>query len=958
MVYCAHMQSTQRVRYILFAVAILTATLVVGAVSVPKAALADTSKSDLPLSSYSYTESFESVVDPFIVWAKNTDEFVVHEKVVTSEISSDGTYSMKFDVTLPPNSYVFWRIPTERIPSDYGQELVYRSKLFVTANPGTIGVGINVRIDPPNWTGTNQLGGLTRSTTTQWYEIQADLITGPIGKADSRSASVYGGSTREDYGLWNEWVAVLLSTTAEGGRFTFYLDDISITGTAPDVAEYQNAAEAAWASYGPRVRGDVANMANAIKAFDASMLDSIGQAYIANAKSRSATINASTVSRGYPTPEDWEEVTSYATALPYLLAPSGNALDWYPWDAVGEEKVLPGSFPVRAERGAPVRVQAARGEVESASFVLRANESVQDLSVSVSDLSAGAEKTLPGDIVDVRLVESWYQAGEGDIWPNNDKVLVPELLVKDDNLMQVNEGAGQNILRIYNGSTPSYIDVADPSVAVPDSAEIHDADVLQPFDIDAHTNRQVWLTVRVPETASAGVYSGTITITGQTDVNISIPVRLVVYPFVLEDSPIEHSMYYRGLVVDPVYISSNIQQNDGKTEAQYRIDHQNMLDHGVVSPTFVNSPTTPEVATRALEIRQEVGMPADNLYVMTVSSAHVVEGLLTTEELVERANLVPSIADQFGYQHYFFYGKDEVYGEAILAQVDAWNALKANGYKIFAAITGSTAQYAAPYLDLANINGSGYSDDYFGELWLERFKDAGTRTFMYGNRQVGVEDPYMYRKNYGLLLVRSGYDGAMNYAYQHGFDDIWNDFDHSHYRDHVFAYPITDGVIDTIQWEGYREAVDDTRYLATLAELDTSHDWDYYRGWVKDVLLEHNNDPDAAREEIVTRVFEVSSLEMPTSACADTLDNDNDGLTDYPNDPGCESADDTDETDPTPTLAADFNADNTVNIFDYNLLLMHFGATADCDNPADANSDCDVDIFDYNVLLGEFGMSV
>lgn len=29
-------------------------------------------------------------------------------------------------------------------------------------------------------------------------------------------------------------------------------------------------------------------------------------------------------------------------------------------------------------------------------------------------------------------------------------------------------------------------------------------------------------------------------------------------------------------------------------------------------------------------------------------------------------------------------------------------------------------------------------------------------------------------------------------------------------------YPTADGVIDTIQWEGYREGIDDLRYLATL----------------------------------------------------------------------------------------------------------------------------------------------
>ena len=52
--------------------------------------------------------------------------------------------------------------------------------------------------------------------------------------------------------------------------------------------------------------------------------------------------------------------------------------------------------------------------------------------------------------------------------------------------------------------------------------------------------------------------------------------------------------------------------------------------------------------------------------------------------------------------------------------------------------------------------------------------------------------------------------GAMN--------NIWNDFDSTGFRDHVFAYPTMDGVIDTIQWEGWREGVDDVRYVTTLLE--------------------------------------------------------------------------------------------------------------------------------------------
>ena len=64
--------------------------------------------------------------------------------------------------------------------------------------------------------------------------------------------------------------------------------------------------------------------------------------------------------------------------------------------------------------------------------------------------------------------------------------------------------------------------------------------------------------------------------------------------------------------------------------------------------------------------------------------------------------------------------------------------------------------------------------------------------------------------------LKAGYDGTMDYAYQHYFGHAWNDFDGPEHRDHIFAYPTVDGVIDTAQWEGFREGVDDVRYISTL----------------------------------------------------------------------------------------------------------------------------------------------
>ncbi len=54
---------------------------------------------------------------------------------------------------------------------------------------------------------------------------------------------------------------------------------------------------------------------------------------------------------------------------------------------------------------------------------------------------------------------------------------------------------------------------------------------------------------------------------------------------------------------------------------------------------------------------------------------------------------------------------------------------------------------------------------------------------------------------------------------------------------------------------------------------------------------------------------------------------------------------------------ADLNRDRKVDIFDFNLLVSHFGKN-ECNNVADLNNDCKVDIFDFNLFLGEFGRSV
>ena len=174
---------------------------------------------------------------------------------------------------------------------------------------------------------------------------------------------------------------------------------------------------------------------------------------------------------------------------------------------------------------------------------------------------------------------------------------------------------------------------------------------------------------------------------------------------------------------------------------------------------------------------------------------------------------------QYGYQDLYIYGIDEASGAELQAERPAWQTVHNAGGKVFVACYDDAVNIVGDLLDVPVLSGP------LDAQQVTQWHSQGKRIFNYGNPQVGVENPEIYRQNYGFALWNKGYDGAMDYAYQHGFGpSIWNDFDSAstHYRDHVFAYPTSNGVIDTIQWEGWREGVDDTRYVASLIKKDGS----------------------------------------------------------------------------------------------------------------------------------------
>ena len=174
---------------------------------------------------------------------------------------------------------------------------------------------------------------------------------------------------------------------------------------------------------------------------------------------------------------------------------------------------------------------------------------------------------------------------------------------------------------------------------------------------------------------------------------------------------------------------------------------------------------------------------------------------------------VNEIAREYGFTSVYIYGLDEAQGAALVAQRRLWDIVHGLGGKVLVAGFTGSFELVGDSLDLL-VHAHQPSVDE-----ATKWHGRGHKIFNYANPQTPPENPFLFRLNYGIVLWANGYDGAMPYAYQHCFGSCWNDMDHPTWRDFNLTYPTADGVIDTLAWEGFREAADDVRYLTTLENL-------------------------------------------------------------------------------------------------------------------------------------------
>ena len=467
--------------------------------------------------------------------------------------------------------------------------------------------------------------------------------------------------------------------------------------------------------------------------------------------------------------------------------------------AISDTYVLPHAVPGHALEESTIRLTACRGEYESGSFVIHAREPLTSVRLEAGDLE-GPAGTIPASAIDLRVVKVWYRSGDHIHIKKELFGLAPELLLKDDSLVQVDYENEINNLKM-------------------DKDAMRDADTLQPFDVGAGMVKQCWLTVYVAVDADAGEYRGSIRVQASGNPAIEVPIELRVLPFDLDAPKMIRSIYYRGTLGTNAPLCTSEQ----KTAEQMLAELKDMVAHGVTHPTMYqrhdgeNPDGTYDLSglQRVLDLRRQAGMDGGPLFTIGVN-------LFSSPELIKQTQ---ALALENGYTELYVQARDESHGEKLRDQRARMKAAHEAGAKVFVANFKKDAyQIVGDLLDIVTV--STKLDLNLNKATAQGFHEMGHQVMSYANPQGGHEIPETYRRNYGLGLWKAGYDGACTYAYQHSFGHGWDDFDGGKdwpLRDLNMAYPTVNGIIPTIEWEGYREGYDDLRYVATLENLIEAH---------------------------------------------------------------------------------------------------------------------------------------
>jgi len=730
----------------------------------------------LALKPFVYSQDFEGTdpvsAEPWAIGARYTLNF----KGITDEKAHSGTHSYKIDATFTEGRYLYFSIPT-MIPVQ--GKLKFSAWIFVPdENQGQVATGVDYLFPPTPNSGCTPLNGETFTTTKgEWKLVQGDIAAEGKRTVGLVVQYIWGLSTDELVGSAKSPVAIYVDQIGffmmgdAGKRVVIYLDDIKIEGETPDSAAYDIMIQTRWASVKAKVAKKFVSWDNQFTSItndmlamstltgEAAEMKKEAEAYLATAKARyDAAKTKPYLELANQTYIDsaLKQLNIMRTTIKDIASGkiSFNDIRVTVVPPVSDAKILPTDSFLAGQITDTIALSACPGQYVPASFVVRSSTDLNALQIKAKNLKNG-NSTIPASSIDIKAVKCWYQAGSA--WSNigQDKlhrILVPELLLNDSNLVKVNYEKQDNYVRGNFPDGEKYLWISDATKSTSDMATltlqdypITDAFTLLPMQLKARTNQQYWITVKVPENTKPGNYSGQITITDGDKSLAVMKLNLTVLPFALDAPYYVSSIYYRG-VLKKGWEQGSI-SSEYKSEQQLKNELKDMNEHGVDCPTVYQGIDDKELLGRYLTLFRKAGWKGSSLYFLGTGVGSfkftTPEGL---EEFRQSCIDTKTFCKKYGIKDVYVYGIDEATGDVLASQRKAFAAAHEVGVKLFVAGYEGTFAAVGDLLDILVYAGSPSKKE--AKQWHSKKHDI----WSYANPQGGVENPLVYRRNFGLLL--------------------------------------------------------------------------------------------------------------------------------------------------------------------------------------------------------------
>jgi hypothetical protein len=527
------------------------------------------------------------------------------------------------------------------------------------------------------------------------------------------------------------------------------------------------------------------------------------------------------------TPNDVANGVRVAQDVSKSTLAAGATFAAYSVPAMSPMMRLPDAYPADGTFSGEVRIALAQDQYEDGSFVLYPFADQSEVQLKLSPLVSADKSVFPAQNLDLRVVKVWYQNGNRWYSFYNDPglKLVPELLLHDENLIRVDTVKQANYARVTTatGTREAWIS-APPKL---DTGFDHyqdgfaDAKTLQPVRLNAGEFKQFVLTAHATPDTKPGIYRGHVTVSAKGQKSQSIPVAIRVLSYQL---PLPKTNYdvKKDFVVSFFGGWPRINPDSKAFMPTLRnLRAHNVLEIGPdvsLAPNKELSHTPPELAQKNVQAMKEAGFRTSQIFGGGITAEDFAAPTLSIEEQAQQERMAKWYRDfynkEFGSDsNVFIMSGDEPGAQWLIKHRPSYRILHRNKLQSF--IAGwqpnnfAIAGYNLEGRPIAASPGNTNVPNQWNQI-------GGGYTSVYAVQHIGSENPAFVRRQHGLQAYLSNYDMDDNYEFAYG---PWNDRSLGVYRPFVLAYPISDGLVDTLQWQGFRSGVDDIRYATKLRQL-------------------------------------------------------------------------------------------------------------------------------------------